>query len=54
MATNELTWEDVKQIVNIADMLLVDDIHINGRGNFPDEQRFYEKVLKEFNEQKEK
>ena len=54
MTTNELTWQDVKQIVNIADMLLVDDIHINGRGKFPEEQRYYEEVLKEYNNLKNK
>ena len=51
---DELTWEDIRQIVKIADMLLVDDIHINGRGQFPEEQRYYEEVLNVFNEQKEK
>lgn len=45
----KLTWQDVKTIVNIADMLLIDDIHINGRGNFPEEQRFYEEVADEYN-----
>ena len=50
---DELTWQDVKQIV-IADLLLVDDIHITGRGQFPDEQRYYEEVLKIYKEQKNK
>ena len=41
---NELTWQDVKQIMSIADMLIVS----NEPSKFPTEQRFYEEVLKEF------
>ena len=47
---NELTWQDVKEIVNIADMLIVS----NEPSKFPSEQRFYEGVLNEFNNLKNK
>ena len=47
---DELTWQDVKAIVNIADMLIVS----NEPSKFPTEQRFYEEVLNVFNEQKNK
>ena len=46
----ELTWEDIRKIVVIADSMLThtawDDIF------FPDEQAYYEEVLRRFNEQK--
>lgn len=50
MTTNELTWQDVKQIVNIANMLIVS----NEPSKFPTEKRFYEEVLKEYNNLKNK
>lgn len=47
-----LTWEDVKAIVTIADSMLThtawDAI------DWPDEQKYYEEVLRRFNEQKKK
>lgn len=42
---NELTWEDVKQIMSIADMLIVS----NEPSKSPSEQRFYEEVADEYN-----
>ena len=46
----ELTWQDVKNIVTIADSMLThtawDDI------DFPDEQKYYETVLKRYNEKR--
>lgn len=48
----ELTWEDVKAIVNIADSMLThtawDEI------DYPDERKYYEEVLRRFNGLKEK
>lgn len=52
MTPEELTWEDVKAIVNIADSMLThtawDEI------DYPDEKKYYEEVLRRFNELKEK
>lgn len=46
----KLTWEDVKAIVTIADSMLThtawDAI------DWPDEQKYYEEVLRRFNEQR--
>ena len=42
---DELTWQDVKQIVNIADMLIVS----NEPSKFPNGRRFYEEVAYEYN-----
>lgn len=51
MTKSKLTWQDVKQIVNIAENLE----YTYGLDNrWETEQKFYEEVLKEFNEQKEK
>ena len=48
----KLTWEDVKAIVTIADSMLThtawDAI------DWPDEQKYYEEVLRRFNEQRKK
>lgn len=48
----ELTWEDVKAIVSIADSMLThtawDEI------DYPDERKYYEEVLRRYNELKEK
>lgn len=48
----KLTWEDVKAIVTIADSMLThtawDAI------DWPDEQKYYEEVLRRFNSQREK
>ena len=47
-----LTWEDIKAIVTIADSMLTgtawDAIE------WPDQQKYYEEVLRHFNEQREK
>lgn len=48
----ELTWQDIKAIVNIADSLLrvterEDHFLINSR--FPTEESYYKAVLEEFN-----
>ena len=47
-----LTWEDVRAIVTIADSMLThtawDAI------DWPDEQKYYEEVLRRFNSQREK
>lgn len=47
-----LTWEDIKAIVTIADSMLThtawDAI------DWPDEQKYYEEVLRRFNSQREK
>lgn len=47
-----LTWEDVKAIVTVADSMLThtawDAI------DWPDEQKYYEEVLRRFNEQRNK
>ena len=47
-----LTWGDVKAIVTIADSMLThtawDEIE------WPDEQKYYEEVLRRFNEQRKK
>ncbi len=45
---DELTWEDIRRIVHIADMLLVDDKPLS---NFPTEPKYYEEVLRLYNEQ---
>ena len=47
----ELTWEDMKAIVNIADSMLTntawDEI------DYPDERKYYDEVLRRFNEYKD-
>lgn len=45
MTKSKLTWQDVKQIVNIADMLIIG----NEPSKFPSEKRFYEEVADEYN-----
>lgn len=48
----KFTWEDIKAIVTIADSMLThtawDAI------DWPDEQKYYEEVLRRFNEQRKK
>ena len=46
---DELTWENIRQIVKIADMLLVDG---DNSKKFPEEQRYYEEILKLYKEEK--
>ena len=47
----KLTWQDIKAIDGIIDSMLTytawDDV------NWPDKQKFYEEVLKRYNEAKE-
>ena len=45
----ELTWEDVKAIVNIADQLL-DNAEMRIAVSNHSEKEYYEEVLKRFNE----
>lgn len=49
---HELTWEDIKRIVNIAD----DMIDLDVRDELPEccktEQGYYEEILKKYNERK--
>ena len=47
---DELTWEDISKIIQIADMLFI----TNEDSVFPTRQSFCEEVLKKFNEQKNK
>ena len=50
----ELTWQDIKRIVNIAD----DMIDLDVRDELPErcktEQGYYEEILKRYKEKKEK
>lgn len=46
---DELTWETMKEIVLIADKLIVE-----GRNRYPTEQDYYEDVLRVFKEKIEK
>ena len=52
MPSNELTWDEVKTILQIADSMRTytawDEI------DYPDEKKYYEEVLRRFNELKEK
>lgn len=51
MPKQELTWEDVKAIVNIADQLL-DNAEMRIAVSNHSEKEYYEEVLKRFNEAK--
>ena len=44
-----LTWEDIKAIVTIADSMLTNTAW--DAIDWPDEQKYYEEVLRRFNEQ---
>lgn len=50
MPSNELTWDEVKTILQIADSMRTytawDEI------DYPDEKKYYEEVLRRFNEAK--
>ena len=49
-----LTWEDVKQIVEIADKMMPDTAWDEPafEAEFPTEEKFYEEVLKRYNDTK--
>lgn len=50
MTNKFLTWEDVKQIVKIADYLLTEKTPDNDMPEYlSTEQKYYEKVLEVFN-----
>ena len=49
MKAEELTWQDVKAIVNIADQLL-DNAEMRMAVSNHSEKEYYEEVLKRFNE----
>ena len=51
MTQEELTWEDVKAIVNIADQLL-DNAEMRMAVANHSEKEYYEEVLRRFNEAK--
>ena len=46
-----LTWEDVQRIVTIADSMLTGTSQ--DAINYPEPKKYYEEVLRRFNEQKE-
>lgn len=47
-----LTWKNIKAIVTIADSMLTNTAW--DAIDWPDEQKYYEEVLRRFNEQREK
>ena len=45
-----LTWEDIKQIVKIADYLVIENTPDNDMPDYlSTEQKYYEKILEVFN-----
>lgn len=53
MKSDELTWEDIKRIVRIADYLMYDAEALADTENRIGIQPYYEEVLRRFNEAKE-
>ena len=49
---DELTWKDIKQIIQIADGMLTNTAW--DAIDYPDEQKYYEQVLKQYKKQKNK
>ena len=47
---DELTWEDIKRIIQIADSMLTGTAW--DAVDYPDEQKYYEEVLKQYKEEK--
>lgn len=54
METHELTWKDIKAIVNIADDLLPDPRYKKELdASLQSEEAYYKEVLKRFKEEKQ-
>lgn len=49
METHELTWQDVKRIVNIADAMVNEE---DSYDKWESEEAYYKEVLKRYNEEK--
>lgn len=47
---DELTWEDIKRIIQIADSMLTGTAW--DAVDYPDEQKYYEQVLEKYKEEK--